>query len=57
MRIVYGIFLGLSFFFAFYDFFLGNVFGDPIHPSLISFGIFVVGLLFWGGSSSRRAKS
>ncbi len=55
MRIVWGIFLFLSLFFTVYDFFLGNVFEDPIHPALISFCCFLVGVFFFF-SFDRKQK-
>lgn len=61
MRIFFGIFLALSLFFSLYDLFLGNIFGDPIHPTLVSSGVFVIGLLFffsfWKSSSSKKDKT
>lgn len=61
MRIFFGIFLALSLFFALYDLFLGNIFGDPVHPSLISSGVLVIGLLFflsfWKPSSAKKDKT
>ncbi len=61
MRIFFGIFLALSLFFALYDLFLGNIFGDPVHPALISFLVFAIGFLFflsfWKSSSSKKDKT
>lgn len=61
MRIFFGIFVALALFFALYDFFLGNIFGDPLHPALISFLVFLIGFLFffsfWKSSSSKKDKT
>lgn len=46
MRGVYVIFLVLALFFSIYDFLLGNVFEEVIHPSLIFFLVFVMGVMY-----------